>query len=127
VLFGGQIGMTDSDETWVLGETDWAQRTPAISPPARSGAQMAYDPVRRVVVLFGGVNYAAGGINAVLDDTWLWDGTAWTRANCPVANPPGRAYGTMVFDEARQEMVMHDGFASGILVLHDTWVSKSGG
>ena len=34
----------------------WSQQYPATSPPARAFSSMAYDPVHRQVVLFGGLN-----------------------------------------------------------------------
>ena len=45
-------------------------------PPARSGAAMAFDAANGSVVLFGGQSRTRS-----LDDTWTWDGTAWTQAH----------------------------------------------
>ena len=56
VLFGGMDGLFNvTGGTWtsVDGMT-WTQQTPPTSPPARSGASMAYDPSIRQLVLFGG-------------------------------------------------------------------------
>src|ERR1700719_986653 len=52
----------------------WTRQAPASSPPARSGASMAYDAATGTVVLFGG-----GGANSSLSDTWTWDGATWTQ------------------------------------------------
>ena len=41
---------------------------------------MAYDPVRHVVVLFGGATVDAGGREHDLNDTWTWNGTDWAPA-----------------------------------------------
>jgi hypothetical protein len=50
------------------GASSWTERTPpagpSSSPPARTGAAMAFDPVRRKAVLYGGLG--AGG---ALQDT----------------------------------------------------------
>jgi len=52
----------------------WKDVTPSgPNPPTRGGASMAYDPVRRRTVLFGGA-WMGGGRNG--NDTWEWDGTS---------------------------------------------------
>src|SRR6266496_4215107 len=74
VMFGGlNLGPTGVftqfnvlDDTWIWNGTDWTQLSPSLSPPARYGATMAYDPVRDTAILFGGTN-AAGQF---LSDTW---------------------------------------------------------
>ena len=45
----------------------WALQSPATSPPATSGAVMAYDAATGTVVLFSG---QLG--KSLLDDTWTW-------------------------------------------------------
>src|SRR6266571_2423446 len=74
VMFGGQFcsefGCNDLRDTWVWDATRWTRVRPATSPPARNDPAMEYDPVHRVVVLFGGSG---------LSDTWTWDGTTWTH------------------------------------------------
>ena len=60
----------------------WTQQHPAVHPPARAGAAMAYDAATGTAVLFGGNN--PGG---QLGDTWTWDGTTWTQ-QAPVPSPP---------------------------------------
>ena len=75
VLFSG--GFQDANglanETWIWDGTNWSQRFPAASPPARSAAAMAYDAIRHQVVVFGG-----SGAGTIYGDTWVWDGTAAT-------------------------------------------------
>lgn len=53
-------------------------------PAARSGATMAYDAARDVVVMFGG----RGASGATFDDTWTWDGGSWTQQHPKVSPPP---------------------------------------
>ena len=55
-------------------------------PEPRSGAAVAYDPGRHVLVLFGGTT---DGVTS-LDDTWTWDGAHWTRLH-PAASPAQQA------------------------------------
>lgn len=66
-------GGTGSSYTWSGGAVT---RVSTTGPGQRASPVMAYDPSRRVVVLFGGYRGAS-----TLDDTWIWDGVAWTAAN----------------------------------------------
>jgi len=72
VLFGGvnpNSGVLLND-TWVWDGSNWTQKSPQTSPPAREGHAMAYDIARGRVVLFGGLDAKMNTLN----DTWLWDG-----------------------------------------------------
>lgn len=81
----------------------------------RSWGGMAYDAARNRVVLFGG---QVNGVNQ--SETWLFDGTNWTRAF--PANSPVARYGCrLVYDAARQQVVLFGGHR-GDLRLNDTWV-----
>ena len=76
VMFGGtNLGQMLGD-TWEWQGFFWSNITlPApSSPPNRWYASMAYDPVRNVVVLYGGQ-----GFNGYLRDTWEWAGEQWVR------------------------------------------------
>ncbi|MFY9345466.1 MAG: kelch repeat-containing protein, partial [Planctomycetota bacterium] len=115
VRFGGRdlYGSAHRDDTWVW-NLGWQLRTPAVRPPARRGAPMAFDPLRGVAVLFGGAN--TGG---VLGDTWTWDGTVWVQQT-PASSPPPRVYGAIAFDPLRGTVVLFGGQgAPGYLT--DTW------
>jgi hypothetical protein len=78
VLFGGYGGSTSGSgssnsplgDTWIWTGQSWTQMHPLTSPSPRFGHAMAYDSFRGQVVLYGGQN----GPNAVLNDTWAWDG-----------------------------------------------------
>src|ERR1700704_997407 len=72
----------------------WVQIFPTNSPSARQGPMVAYDPVSRKVVLFGGLDSST-----YLNDTWTFDGVTWTHETTAVA-PPGRVVGAMAFDAA---------------------------
>ncbi len=75
---------------------------------------MAYDSSRFRVMLFGGVSP-----QALESDTWELRGSAWTRRITPRA-PPGRSLHAMIYDTARDELVMFGG--AGLGYLGDTWV-----
>ncbi len=86
----------------------WARRPTVSAPPARADHAMAYDPARQRTVLFGGRVAPTGA-----DDTWEWDGTAWTRL-FPTESPPPTYDHAMAYDSARQRMVVFSG--------SDTWL-----
>ena len=60
---------------WRWAENRWAPWGNA-GPPGRIGQGIAYDPLRRRIVLYGG---AAQGAQTSLSDVWEFDGTSWHR------------------------------------------------
>ena len=88
------------------------------SPSPRSAHSAAWDAARGELVVFGGF---AGRLPT--DETWVWNGT-WTLKN-PTNRPPARVYANMVYDEARQQVVLFGGSedaatgsAAGPLAVH---------
>ena len=85
VLFGGSNSNGDDlSETWTW-DGHWTLQNPKTSPPARVDAAGAYDPIRRNVVMFGGVSNGAA-----LADTWTWNGKDWTEAPTDHSPPATR-------------------------------------
>lgn len=117
-VFGGvdsnNFPASITDATWEWDGTNWTVRAPAAAPSPRFAAEMAYDQVRAVTVLFGGST--TGGSQS---DTWEWDGSNWT-AVATATTPPARGNHTMVFDISRGTVVMFGGSA-GASQLGDTW------
>jgi hypothetical protein len=68
VLFGGYAGIWEDslNDTWIRNGTTWTQIHPATTPPNRYAFGMDYDPVDRVVVMFGGYSSTVAR-----GDTWL--------------------------------------------------------
>jgi M6 family metalloprotease-like protein len=119
VLFGGAAGASaaDSNQTWIWNGTNWIQMNPAVSPPARDSAAMAYDAVSQKVVLFGG--YWAFGI---ANDTWTWDGSNWTQMN-PLNSPSPRVNAGMAFDPMHGNTVLFGGLQPETPLWYaDTWI-----
>ncbi|HEX5052526.1 MAG TPA: kelch repeat-containing protein [Planctomycetota bacterium] len=86
-------------------------KAPVLEP--RSGQGMVYDSLRHRVVMFGGFQTGR------YDETWEWDGVAWTLRT-PNTRPPGRRDHSMAYDSARQRVVMFGG--NGVTGgLGDTW------
>jgi hypothetical protein len=93
----------------------WKRLSTTTAPSARMYPAMAYDPVSKKLVLFGG-----GGANGNLNDTWTFDGTTWTQVETAVA-PPVRNGASMAFDRFTHKIVMFGGFNVS-QYLGDTWV-----
>lgn len=97
-------------------EMSWTNLTPNLAPKV-GGAAMAYDSSRNRIVVFGGA--MAGDPILESDQTWEWDGTSWTR-RLTLVSPPARWMHAMVYDSARQRIVIFGGMgANG--GLNDTW------
>lgn len=94
---------TDRQAVWEWSNGAWSLRSTglAVEPPSRRDAAVAFDPVSNRTILFGGLGIFA------LNDTWAWDGTAWTQL--AVSGPPGRYEHKLVTDTARQRIVMFGG------------------
>ncbi len=123
VLFGGATGVsggvyTGSRETWELGAGGWVLRADW-GPSVRGAHAMAYDSVRGVSVLFGGYTLGGGSTLLVNDETWEWNGAAWTRRE--VDGPTGRAQHVMAFDAHRGVTVLQSGYEASEEESHETW------
>ena len=105
VLFGGFVPSgQDTRDIWEWDGSNWTQKPPGANPPARRGAhRMAYDDARGEVVLVGG--YSTPG-QTTLNDTWSWDGTAWTQYGLLATSLCDQS---LAYDSARQRIVMFGG------------------
>ena len=132
VMYGGQFNaragtlwFLPMQTTWELGDgaRDWRAKYPVPNPGRRSGATMAWDPVRKAVVLFGGSDGSK-----VFDDMWSWDGRKWERIALSSPRPPGLWHQSMTLDESRNEIVMYGGGTVvgptryPALASRDTWI-----
>ena len=131
VLFGGQFPGTPViprvhkdfllGDTWEWDGARWHYRPTRIAPSPRVGATMAFDPVRKTVILFGG----DASRTQLENDTWEWNGRVWRKLNPPVS-PVSRAHGVMATDPLRQRIVLFGGMLTrGSFGSHspadDTW------
>ena len=119
-------GLTSSEQTWVWDGTNWTQRFPKTTPPARTGAALSYDAARGQVVMFGGMD--TNTLRFYPTDTWLWDGQNWTLAH-PSNAPFGREYASMAYDAVHGQTVLFRGYTltqaigpASVNLLGDTWI-----
>jgi hypothetical protein len=122
VVFGGQdSGANDLGDTWTFDGANWTEHRsplPILSPLARRGPAMTYDPIRKEVVMFGGWN---SGLDEVLPDTWIWNGSAWSLRPAP-ASPPPVYDAAVAFDEKHGQVVMFGGEDSDRQLSAQTWL-----
>ncbi len=107
-------------DTWEFDDTSWTQVI-AAGPSGRTGAAMAYDPVRRRMVLFGGMSVTFQ-VPTCYGDTWEYDGSGWTHVT--TSGPSPRTECAMAFDPVRGRVLLFGGrttTTSGTTVYGDTW------
>jgi Galactose oxidase, central domain len=105
VLFGGANLSGNPQDTWELDPTsfNWTDRTPAgPKPTGRAHVGMAYDDVRKRMVVSG-------------DDTWEWDGAtaSWERRTASGAGPSAPYGIDVLYDSGLQTALVFGGLVSG--------------
>jgi hypothetical protein len=123
LLFGGAfvngLSGTTYGDTWQWDGANWTQLCTsgacvATAPPKRSGAGMAFDPLRLRFVLFGGI------LNDGSPDgsTWEWDGSAWSLT--ATVGPPARTQAAMAWYPTDKRVLL---FGGGLTFFgnDDTW------
>jgi hypothetical protein len=117
VLFGG-LSVFHLQDTWQWDGRTWRDITPTGSKPStRSDHAMAYDSRRGRVILFAGSDQNT----FALQDTWEWDGSAWTDVTPVGVKPSARAFHSMVYDGARGATVVFGGVDSAGHPFDDLW------
>jgi N-acetylneuraminic acid mutarotase len=126
VLFGGEpdVGEPDLADTWTYDyNTDtWKQMSPAKSPPGRHYLAMAYDPVSRRTILFGGAT-GFQNLEKPLCDTWAYDlaRNTWTQLS-PGTSPSARGWHALGYDSVTRKIVLFGGGVDRDHFLNDTWL-----
>ncbi len=92
---------------WECDGQQWVERFGL--PEGRYGGAVAYDPIRKEVVRFGGP--APVSIPDVGDDTWTWNGMEWRLA--ATEGPAPRSNAVMAFDPRFSNLVMFGGTGVG--------------
>jgi len=123
ILFGGSFtGYHFYGDTWAYNGVDWVQQNPATSPPARTDNGLAFDPILKAVVLFGGL---AGPCEDCgegrLNDTWVWNGKSWTQLQ-PPKNPEPSSGLSFTYDGTTKGMLLFGGWVTDSSFSDSTWV-----
>src|ERR1044071_2099979 len=77
IALGGLRGTAALNEVVAWNGVSW-DALPS-GPSARSAPAMVWDDLRQCAVVFGGLS----GTNAILNDTWEWNGSAWSQRAVP--------------------------------------------
>jgi hypothetical protein len=107
--------------TWTWDGSGWTHRRPNGTPPALTGASLAYDAAHQDVVLFGG---STSGTTT--NQTWVYQYRAgtWNQLH-PSTSPPARANAAMTFDPRSGKVILFGGCCGGEQFapteLGDTW------
>jgi hypothetical protein len=114
-VFGGlDINQQPFDDLWEWDGTTWTKVTTDVRPSARSDAGLAYDPVRKSLILYGGQSNQTTGMyyQTVFGDTWEWSSTTrqWTQLN-PVSSPDPLYSHGMVTDTTRNKILLFAGMS----------------
>ena len=119
LLFGGSFRSGDQrsypNDTWIYDGQTWRQIVTNNAPQGRYYHQMAYDPVRKAVVLFGGYRVDSGALN----DTWEFNGTDWQPIT-PTTTPPPTWVAGMLYYPPLSGIVMFGGNSPNQGNLQDT-------
>jgi hypothetical protein len=126
VVFGGRANSLALGDTWFWQDNNWVAGP--TGPSARFHAAMAHDQGSVRTILFGGINLV-GTRNA---ETWSLNQTTWNQV-MPALAPTARDGHAMVYDEARNQIVLFGGETAGGLNNETwtwngtTWVQKNPG
>lgn len=136
VIYGGFNGTRLNDTREYDSATgNWSQ-SPATGPTTpgtgRQYLGMDYDSDQQLVVLFGGQFNTGSGDR--LNDTWAFNGTAWTQLSAgtpppdpvPSGQPNRRDQHTITYDRTNHRMVLFGGYQGATFggVAGDTWTTS---
>jgi hypothetical protein len=115
LVFGGIGENSVLGDLWLWNGTRWTT-TMATGPSPRSRAAMVFDVGRGEAVMFGGEMFG------MTNQTWTWNGAAWSLRTPPVSPSP-RSLHAMAYDRQRARIVMFGGFQNVFsnYFLRDTW------
>lgn len=120
VMYGGYDANVPTFyyDTWTFAAGTWTKISPANHPPAPTGFVLAYDPVLKGILEFGGESPYGG---TYYNETWLFQSGNWTQLY-PTNSPPSRSQYAMAYDSSDSEMVLFGGLNGGSAqYLSDTW------
>lgn len=121
-LFGGYsplLGMLH--DTWIWNGASWSQLSLSLEPPPRIYSSLALTNSSGTLRLFGGgVDHApGGGLSESVGESWRISTSNWSSSSpCEVG---ARQQSGMVFDSARNRIVLFGGYGYDEFFRSDTW------
>lgn len=114
---GGSFSTFTRGETRRWNGTGW---TVVANGPARGHHGIVYDSLRGRLVMYGGTSGGQPFSFVDEQDTWVWNGAAWTQV--ATTGPGPRSAHGMAYDVARDRVVVFGGVRiSPYAMLNDTW------
>lgn len=110
VLFGGggidDISGTPGTWTFKPSTRTWNKLSLSVEPPARAHSPLVYDPVNKVMVLFGGDH-----LDHLTNDTWVYDcaSRTWLKKS-PAVRPSPRAGHAFLYMPQSGKLLMLGGY-----------------
>jgi hypothetical protein len=96
--------------SWIFSAGAWTNSTcsgmPGFCPMARYGANLAYSPQLKAVILFGGTNRTLFSTGVVYGDTWTYSAGTWSRFTTGFSPPP-----------RWDALLVYDSFSKGLLLI----------
>jgi hypothetical protein len=122
VLFGGfSAGYFYYGDTWTYNGVDWVQHEPATIPPARADNALAFDPILKRVVMFGGLAGPCEDCGEQrLNDIWVWGGVNWTQVHTPLTPAPSSG-ASFTYDATTRSMLLFGGWVTDFQFTSSTW------
>jgi hypothetical protein len=81
LMWGGTVGGAHLDDLWRWDGRRWTEvAAGGLEPGKRTGAEMAYDAARNLVVLYGG-RIRENGVVRPSAEMWEWHGNRWKQAH----------------------------------------------
>ncbi|WP_437640766.1 hypothetical protein [Sorangium sp. So ce854] len=109
------ISVSVRADSYELIDDFWHRIDSAEHPEGRVGSQLAYDPVRDVMWLFGGSSEGATGFDGYPNDVWMLDDTGWHQADAGGTPgdtlPWGRRQAIFAWHPAIEQVVLFGGFS----------------
>lgn len=129
LMYGGNDGGTANDrfaEVWLMtlspgtASATWQQLSPGgVTPPARSSACTAYDPVGRRLIVYGGET--ADGVDVTTTYQYLVDSNVWQLDSPTGTPPPGESFSQCAWDPVARRAVVFGGQQDGGAPLAGTY------
>lgn len=127
VLFGGVESRGSAPvDTWEFYGTEWRRVANDGPPGARQFPILAYDPLRRAIILTSGGANPGGGFPdwKYSNDVWEWNGEVWLEVPVEGTLPTPVVGATGTYDPSRGQLVQFGGTPDGPnrVVSDETWL-----
>ena len=107
--------LSGSGGTWHWEGNIWTRFFPELEPSNRGWTTLVYDQKRNLFFTFGGISH-----DVMLNDTWTYDGKAWTEFTKGGVKPSARADMVVWYDPIREHVMLFGGY-DDTGSYNDTW------